>query len=249
MPQARHGGSIKRPDSLVGRVETDLRNAIASGEFAPGDKLPSEAQLIRMHGVSRTVVREALAALRLDGLVHPRQGAGVFVLDPAQSTAAGHEVERARLASILEILEVRTPVEVAAAGLAAQRRSPAQEEHILNCHAALIRCIERGAFFGHADFTLHLAIAQATNNREFTDFLQRYGDAAVPQSRIVTGTDPEAERQYHEQLVREHEAIVLAISRCDGAGAEQAMRDHLTGSQARHRDLLRSDRLSQHGLA
>ncbi|TQS70796.1 FadR family transcriptional regulator [Rhodobacteraceae bacterium] len=239
-----NNGAVRRPESLSVRVETDLRQAISSGEFAPGDKLPSEAQLIRSHGVSRTVVREALAALRLDGLVEPRQGAGVFVLDPRLSPDSGRQVERARLASILEILEVRTPVEVAAAGLAALRRSPAQEEHILDCHAALMRCIERGALFGHADFALHLAIAEATNNRQFTEFLEKYGDAAVPKSQIVTGDIPDSERQYHEQLVMEHQAIVLAISRCDGPAAEQAMRDHLIGSQTRHRELLQSDRLA-----
>src|SRR5688572_587701 len=65
--------------TLVVQVSNTLRNAILGGKYHPGEKLPSEAKLTEAHGVSRTVVREAIAALRADGLVEPRRGAGVFV--------------------------------------------------------------------------------------------------------------------------------------------------------------------------
>ncbi|ERM03028.1 hypothetical protein Q644_13465, partial [Brucella intermedia 229E] len=68
--------------NLVAKVSEQLRRSIQSGEITPGTKLPSEARLTESFGVSRTVIREAIAALRADRLVEARQGAGVFVLEP-----------------------------------------------------------------------------------------------------------------------------------------------------------------------
>ena len=98
------------------------------GQFPPGSRLPSEAQLTEAHGVSRTVVREAIAALRADRLVEARQGAGVFVLEaevPAPTPLFLRNIDHERVSSMIELLELRTAVEVEAAGLAALRRSPA----------------------------------------------------------------------------------------------------------------------------
>jgi GntR family transcriptional repressor for pyruvate dehydrogenase complex len=64
----------------VASVEAMLRRAIAEGRYPVGAKLPTEAALTRDLGVSRTVLREAVAALRAEGLLASRQGAGVFVL-------------------------------------------------------------------------------------------------------------------------------------------------------------------------
>lgn len=68
--------------NLVAKVSEQLRRSIQAGEITPGTKLPSEARLTESFGVSRTVIREAIAALRADRLVEARQGAGVFVLEP-----------------------------------------------------------------------------------------------------------------------------------------------------------------------
>jgi DNA-binding FadR family transcriptional regulator len=225
----------RRPGTLMLRVSDALRQSIMAGEFSPGDKLPSEAQLTEAHGVSRTVVREAVAALRSEGLVEARQGAGVFVLGDHLDTRSA---DRSNLFAVLELLEVRTPLEVEAAGLAALRRSPAQEEAIFERHAAIIDRTERELPIQDADFALHLAIASATNNSRFREFLESHGMAVIPNSKIVTGSITDAERAYHRQLNQEHEAIVMAISRGDEAGAREAMRAHLKGSQLRHRDLL-----------
>lgn len=73
--QPKPGTREKKP-SLVKQVTEALRLLITSGEIGPGGKLPSEAALTAKHNVSRTVVREAIAALRSDGLVEPRQGRG-----------------------------------------------------------------------------------------------------------------------------------------------------------------------------
>lgn len=67
--------------TLTDLAEQELRQAIAQGTFRPGTKLPTEAELCQMLGVSRTVVREALRVLEEDGLVARRHGVGTFVRD------------------------------------------------------------------------------------------------------------------------------------------------------------------------
>src|SRR4051812_23035273 len=68
--------------SLTESLTRRLSQEILDGTLPPGAKLPTEQQLVSALGVSRTVVREAVAALRGDGLVVARQGAGVFVAPP-----------------------------------------------------------------------------------------------------------------------------------------------------------------------
>lgn len=225
--------------SLVSKVGDNLRQAIMDGVYAPGQRLPSEIELTEAHGVSRTVIREAIAALRCDGLVDVRQGAGIFVLKPGATPPASSGVDRQRLSSDLEVLEVRTPLEIEAAGLAAQRRSPAQEEAIFACHAKLLACIEADQSIREADLALHMAIAAATNNPLFTAFLEQHGPAAIPQSKVVQEHQSAEQTAYRRLIHKEHEAIILAISDRNEVAAREAMQAHLRGSQMRYRDLLR----------
>lgn len=229
-------------ESLVTRVSAALRQAILGGVFRPGEKLPSEARLTEAHGVSRTVIREAIAALRADGLVEARQGAGVFVLEaPRPETQPFQNLDYERLSSVIELLELRTAVEVEAAALAALRRSPQQEETIINRHRAVLACIERGEPTAEADFQLHLAIADATNNPRFREFLAMMGSGVIPRAVLQPETDADS-GTYIAQLHAEHGRIVDAISGGDEEGAREAMRAHLKGSQARYRALLRGKR-------
>lgn len=232
----------KGPGSLVSKVGASLRHAISSGQYSPGQKLPSEVELTETHKVSRTVIREAVAALKSDGIVEVRQGAGIFVLDPAFQVTPARIVDKARVSSDLEVLEVRAPLEIEAAGLAAARRSPAQEEAIFECHRQVLRCIEENESIREADLALHVAIAEATNNPLFRQHLEFHGTAVIPQSRPLPDPDFAEQTAYRRLIHKEHEAIVMAISDRDEEAARNAMRDHLRGSQARYRELLRNSR-------
>lgn len=229
----------KNGASLVSQVSGILRDVIASGQYGPGDKLPSEVELTEAHGVSRTVVREAITALRCDGLVEVRQGAGIFVLKAQKETAVPAKVDKASLSSDLEVLEIRTPLEIEAAGLAAMRRSPAQEEAIFDCHARVLACIEANQSIREADLGLHLAIAAATNNPLFTQFLELHGAAAIPQSKFVPRQAEVDQTAYRRLIHKEHEAIIVAISDRNEQAAKLAMQEHLRGSQVRYRDMMR----------
>src|SRR6186713_381515 len=115
-----------------------LAEQIKSGRLAPGARLPTEHALTRAARVSRTVVREAVAALRAEGLVITRQGVGAFV--SAEPTRAPFRIEPERMQSlgdILSVMELRLGVEIESAGLAAERASKVQLRNILNALNAM----------------------------------------------------------------------------------------------------------------
>ncbi|WP_037067622.1 FadR/GntR family transcriptional regulator [Allorhizobium undicola] len=222
--------------TLVTQLVEKLREAIQSGQFRPGDRLPSESRMTAEYAVSRTVVREAIAALKSDGLVEPRQGAGVFVLDaPAPIALPFQNIDRARVSSVIELLELRMAVEVEAAALAALRRSAQQEEVIWARHRDLFMLIEAGKATAEADFALHLAIAEATSNPRFPEFLTMLGRSAIPRDALQQEADPQEQRRYMMQIHEEHGAIIEAISNSDETGARTSMKLHLRGSLSRYR--------------
>lgn len=237
--QGRRTGAKRA--NLTGRVIEALRARIRSGEVRPGDRLPTEPQLTEEFGVSRTVIREAIAGLRADGLVEPRQGVGVFVREPPPAVGLRLPEAGAHLLSaIIETLELRTAVEIEAAGIAAERASPAQAARIRECLAEIDGAIARGERSERADFAFHLAIAEATNNPLFAEFLGFLGRRTIPRSQLPgAGELPEG---YLAQIQSEHRAILEAIAGGDAMAARSAMRVHLRGSLERYQALVAEGR-------
>ena len=234
-------GGQKKKLSLVKTLADQLRRSISSGELAVGEKLPSEAALTEAHGVSRTVVREAVASLRSDGMVEPRQGAGVFVTSARPMRASPLQyIDTKTLSSVVEVIELRAAVEVEAAALAAARRSRAQEAAIFEALTAMDRAAESGTETGPLDLAFHLAIARATNNPRFEQFLLMLDLDAIPRIRLngeaLIGHDPD----YLSLLRAEHERIAEAISARDETEARAAMRAHLDGGFTRYRTMFRN---------
>src|SRR5258707_15126602 len=102
---------------VYGLVVDQLRRAIHSGAFVPGDKFPPERELSKQVGVSRASVREAIRVLEGEGYVETRRGAsgGVIVLDRAQTEDRLGEVIRTRLPEIEQAIDLRPAVEGSAA--------------------------------------------------------------------------------------------------------------------------------------
>ena len=216
-----------------------LAEQIKGGRLAPGARLPTEQELTRAARVSRTVVREAVAALRAEGLVVTRQGVGAFVSAEPQRAPFRIDPERMQsLGDILNVMELRLGVEIESAGLAAERASRAQVRAI----AAALDAIERAAAGGKTavdeDLALHRAIAEATGNAEFPRFLQFIGRHLIPR-RTVSGLPEQmgGRRAYLALIQEEHRRIYQAIERRDPRGAREAMRRHLTRSLERYRRL------------
>jgi len=224
--------------NLVATVADRLRKSIVDGDLKPGDKLPSEVALTREHSVSRTVIREAISSLRADGLVEPRHGVGVFILG-GQAPISAFQVETSRISSIIEMLELRCAIEAEAAALAAARRSPAQEEAIHECFDDLTRLMADGLATAEADLAFHLAIADATNNPRFREFLEMLGQNLIPRASLQIGPQEATPAEYLGQIQAEHRRIADAIAAGDEEAARHAMRVHLNGSQQRYRSLIR----------
>src|SRR5215213_2345818 len=112
-------GPLPAPRSLTHALIERLTFEIVSGKLPAGARLPTELQLIAATGVSRTVVREAVAALRAEGLVVTRQGVGAFVAASPRRPFRIHAGELRSLREVIEVMELRTGIEIEAAGLAA----------------------------------------------------------------------------------------------------------------------------------
>src|SRR6201992_736468 len=118
---------LEAPKSLSSAVVERLAEQIMSGKLPLGAKLPSEQEMMKGMGVSRTVVREAVAALRARGLVVTRQGAGAFVNpDPSRQPYVIDPDGLGSLNGVIEVLELRMAVEAEAAVIASERATSAQ---------------------------------------------------------------------------------------------------------------------------
>ena len=235
-----------RKPKLAEMVVDALRKRIGAGEFSPGEKLPTESQLTTHFGVSRTVVREAIAALAADGMVQPRQGAGVFVMTQASSAFIGIAGERSNKISVaLNVLEVRMGIEIESAGLAAQRHSTSQFAAIQEAWNEFGRLLKQGNPTGKTDFAFHRAVAAATNNPFYLEVLDALGSRTIPcDVASPWGTESVLTYEYQVGLHDEHRTILTAIGARDADAAREAMRDHLSRSQDRYRTRLAEQ--SQH---
>jgi len=213
-----------------------VKQQIASEALKPGDKLPTESELMVGLGVSRTVVREGISRLQASEVIETRHGIGSFVLEPRRERLGIDMVPATTLRDVLSVLELRISLETESAGLAAQR---AQPEDLARMRAAL-NAIEQTSRMGGdsvaADLQFHISVARATGNRYFVDILSQMGSALIPRNRIDSAGIAHADPKAYVALVNlEHESILDAISRHDSDGARAAMRMHLSNSRERLR--------------
>jgi GntR family transcriptional repressor for pyruvate dehydrogenase complex len=208
---------------------------IVNGDVAEGDRLPSEAEIGKMFGASRPVVRQALMQLQVDGLVYARKGAGTFVRmrPPAR---LNDFVEPADVASYLRSFELRTAVESEAARLAALRRTRSHLKAIKDAARALEDAITRKETGHEQDFGFHMAIAEATDNELFVSVLEEladtmHGSMAMGLSLTRTGSDLR-----RSQVLREHWQIADAVAAQDAEAASLYMRFHLLQTRSRATD-------------
>jgi GntR family transcriptional repressor for pyruvate dehydrogenase complex len=214
-----------KASNLTEQVSTAMMTRIATGALVPGSRLPTEQALSGEFGVSRTVVREAIARLKAEGLVETRQGAGAFVAQNQLGIPfriAPDSVDS--FEATVEVLELRLAVESEAAALAAERASRKQLDAIRAALDAVRAAFERGNDGVDEDLRFHRAIAQATHNTKYvdlTEFLERY---VRHQIRMTGGKIARASRMADTQS--EHEKIFQAIAARDADAARISAREH-----------------------
>lgn len=224
---------------LTDYVIDELTKRLDARQYRAGDKLPSEHALCDEFEVSRTVIREAVASMRLSGRLVSKPGIGVFVTEDREKPI-DFVVEPATDARwALHIMELRAGLEVEACGLAAERRSASDLSGIVEAFDAFNRATRDMEAAVKADYEFHLSIARASNNPHFPALLKAaVRDVMLDLNIKHGGKTPEELEMYETRNVREHEAILTAIMRRDPGAARAAMARHLGDSIARYRKLL-----------
>ncbi|MFB7327721.1 MULTISPECIES: FadR/GntR family transcriptional regulator [unclassified Streptomyces] len=178
-----------RRSALSEQVIAALRSQITTGEWPVGSRIPTEPELVEQLGVARNTVREAVRALAHNGLLDIRQGSGTYVV--ATSELAGVMHRRFAEADPRHIAELRSALESAAAGLAAERRT---EKDLKQLHAQFLRreqAWESGdtEAFVTADATFHLAVVAASHNDVMTATYADLGEVLRDWLRADVGAE------------------------------------------------------------
>ena len=216
-------------DRLSDRLALRLAALIESGSLAPGDRLPTEQQLASTHGVSRTVVREAVHQLKSRALVASRQGSGVYVEPPAQNQSLAFDPSVLEsVQAVVHVVEVRRVLEGEIAALAAERATSADLARI---EAALLAMIQNlpGDLDAccKADVAFHREILAASHNIVFRQLAGTIGAALEATFRIST----ELSRSY-ERTIEAHRDVLEAIRMRNRGTAEARMRALIDVAQA-----------------
>jgi GntR family transcriptional repressor for pyruvate dehydrogenase complex len=229
---------ITQRGNLAEIVAAQLSERIDNGLYGPGDKLPSSVQLCEEFGVSRTVIREAIASLKVGGRVTARQGAGVFVSEK-ESRPISFAVSRIDdIRSAMQILELRLGVELQSAALAAMRRTPEALAEIARAYDRMDRLDTHDPEAeARADFEFHLAIARATRNPHFPRFLEAV-ISEINFDLLLKRRGAFGGAVHFRTINKEHAGIFAAIMRGDPKAAKAAMAQHLEESLGRYRTLL-----------
>src|ERR1700675_2586194 len=179
-------------------------------ELAPGSKLPSENQLAKQFGVSRSAVREAVSGVESLGFLQIRKGAGMFVRAPNVGTLEFRGLDSNNHAGAARLLEIRTGLDAAAARIAAIRRTAEEIKFLREMNAAASRPDLTIPETVEADLAFHLAIVQATRNEYFVS-IQTFLLEHLRVGILFTRTLESYSKERMEEVQREHGEILEAI--------------------------------------
>ncbi len=226
-------GKLNRGPHLPALVASSISREIAQGRLKPGDQLPSEQALATTFGVSRNVVREAIAKLRSEGRVWSKQGRGAFVADSTNPLvlAIDHDTLR-ESGAFIHLFELRGILEVEAAALAAVRRSQDDLASMQGPLEAMASAPYGSVQWLKADLEFHLAVARATDNPYMTQFLGFVSEQIRESVLAVGGRGQDSDKMARATLA-EHTSILAAIEIGDAASAHDAMRRHLDNASQR----------------
>jgi len=224
-------GEVNRPRHVV----DSILSSIQDGSLLAGERMPSEAKLAELTGVGRTSVREALAALRLMGVVETRVGAGSYIasLDGGNvpSDVAG-EIARAisLSAEAVQLQEARAVFESGLARLAAARWNDSKADTFTGLLTDMDQAAESESYECyirlHRDF--HLALASATDNaivetteRSFLEYMDHEGWKDMERQSYLPNR-----KEYLKESAEEHRVIFKAVASGNGQEASDLMHEH-----------------------
>jgi len=204
-----------------------LRQQIIDGMYAVGSRLPTERAIAETWGVSRTIVREALLMLELEGTVDIRQSSGVYVMRIPSATSDEEEAFFRSDVGPFEMLQARQLLESNIAAFAARMATKADIENLRRTLEQEQRAIAMNDSSQDNDKLFHLLLAGATQNQMLLDTVtsvwrHHENNPLWQQLRAHIET-----RSYRLKWLSEHQTILAALRRRDVMGSWQAMWQHL----------------------
>jgi len=217
--------------SISDEIAKQIMDLISRGELKPGDHLPSERELCKDFGASRSSLREALRCLSIVGVLNARVGEGTSVADDGEKFL--RKIIEWRLITerhdIENLLEVRMALEGVSAANTARHATTEQVEELRKLIAKMKASLKDEKTFAALDLEFHVAMAEASGNELVSDLI------ALVRGQLL--------KALHKVLVvphalplalKEHSAIFDAIERRDTDGAREAMQKHLLAHLMRY---------------
>ena len=221
---------LEAPESFSDRSHQKLAARIAAlianGEFEVGARLPAERTLADRFKVSRTLVREAIIVLEMQGLVDVRGGSGIYVCAPPAAPARSTNFMPPTGPGPFELLRARCLIESEIASVAAETRQDSDLDRIYAALAAMREHLHDKAANEAADRLFHLRIAEASGNSVLLQMVTALWDhtKAPIWSQLEAHFHTPALRQASQD---DHQRIFTALLERDAAGARAAMRAHI----------------------
>ena len=221
----------KRP-SLPEELASIILRQIEDGDFKLGEVLPSEQNLAVIFNVSRTVVREALARLKFEGIIQSKRGSGPMVCALPGSKESYDLPSVSSDEERIGIIEFRFILEGECAALAAVRRTEEQLAAMDAYLQEMQQAVTSGTSGLVADYRFHCLLAEAARNEymsSFVKFLSSKILGGVQGARFLSNQD----KQRATVVLAEHRNIHNAITARDGEEARNMARSHMCNSAAR----------------
>ncbi|MBN1995210.1 MAG: FadR family transcriptional regulator [Anaerolineae bacterium] len=212
--------------TLPDQIAQQLIDFIAAEGLTPGDLLPSTAKLSESFGVSRPVVREGLRALASLGIIEIVNGKGAVVkpLDDKLLQVFFHRAVQLRHKSIIELMEVRQPLEVQSAFLATERAAAKDLAKLETIVVAMAQNLHNLEVYANLDVEFHLAIASAASNTMMYFLIGSIRESL--EEAILRGLRSRHSDAELERVQETHEMIFEAIKGGNPAQAAKMMAVH-----------------------
>jgi len=239
MPSTHTEAQNTRRYAAIGK---ELREQLSNHVYNIGDRLPTEREIAESYGVSRTVIREAIIMLEIEGLVEVRKGSGVYVTSlPLSSTSPfqniSNNTETANMLSAFsgltgtdigpfELLQARQLIESNIAEFAALQITKVEIDALKKVLQEEKKALEIGDSNEESDRQFHILVAEATKNTFFADVVKlmwRMRLESKMWAQLHTHID---NIDYRKSWLKQHALILSALQKKDAAAAKEAMWQH-----------------------
>lgn len=223
---------VPQPPTLADQVYDQLLTQITEERYPLHSRLPPEEALAQSFGVSRPVLRMALARLRNDAIIASRRGSGNYVMRRPERSVMSF-VPLGSISDIQRCYEFRIDVEGAAAAWAARRRDDTDLAALETAFHRMDETYQKRALGVDADQMLHMAIARATKNAFFHDVMHSLATQIGFGMKLSRSLTLQADPARQQVVQDEHRAVIDAIRTQQPELATEAIRDHITAARDR----------------